>query len=194
MFDFKLFTLSASHLNNTRKAATDILFFNRVEKTGSQSLSILLIELAKKLDFAFYRNPESVMPNDISPEEDQQTLVEELMDAHSDGEAVVHVEHINWINFTQFEAPKPIYINLFRHPIDKVVSGYYYQRHPAIYSYYVRHNPKQKLHDRAWFDTSFDDCVRQAKLKECIFDSHNPFNGDWRRLGLHFCGNKRECK
>ena len=150
--------------------------------------------LSKDNDFAFYRNPESVKPVVQSTIDDQNDVVEDLMSAHSEGEALVYVEHINWINFTEFGQPKPIYINLIRHPIEKVVSGYYYQRHPAIFGYYLSQQPNLAVPDKEWFDTSFNDCVKQAKIKDCNFDSHNKYNGDWRRLAVHFCGNAKLCK
>ena len=103
-----------------------------------------------------------------------------------------YVEHINWIDFNKYDYAKPIYINMIRHPIDKVISAYYYRRHPYTYAFYVK-NFQEELRDREYFDMSFSECVRQAKIDDCIFDSHNMFNDDWRRFAMHFCGIEKPC-
>ncbi|XP_017468034.1 PREDICTED: heparan sulfate 2-O-sulfotransferase hst-2-like, partial [Rhagoletis zephyria] len=183
-----LYTLYPDLLNNTKKAEIDILFFNRLEKVGSQSLSVLLNTLSKENNFVPYRNSAAAQfhPNLVDVENQRQT-VEELI---GENVALSYVEHMNWINFTEFGQPKPIYINLVRHPIEKVVSAYYYIRHPAVFAYYVQNG--HPMEDKAYFDTNFNDCVRE-KRKECTFDSHNPYNADWRRFAMHFCGNFEIC-
>ncbi|XP_037927254.1 heparan sulfate 2-O-sulfotransferase pipe-like [Teleopsis dalmanni] len=186
----KIYTIKPIQLNNTVKAEQEVLFFNRLEKVGSQSLSQLIITLSIYNKFIPHRNaPYAIAPILQSPEE-QKLVAEEISEL---GAGVSYVEHINWINFTTFNLPKPIYINLARHPIDKVVSAYYYIRHPAVYGYYVKNN-NATLKEKEYFDISFNDCVKQSKIKECIFDSKNPYNADWRRFAMHFCGNAKICK
>ncbi|XP_067647744.1 heparan sulfate 2-O-sulfotransferase pipe isoform X7 [Eurosta solidaginis] len=185
----QLYTLNSDHLNNTKKAElVDVLFFNRLEKVGSQSMSILLTTLSKQNDFGPYQNAPLKNAQILMDVDTQRTIVEEIM---SEDEPLSYVEHLNWINFTEFGHPKPIYINLIRHPIDRVISAYYYIRHPAVFAFYVQNG--RKMEPKEYFDTSFNDCIRQ-KRKECIFDSHTKYNGDWRRFAMHFCGNKNICE
>ncbi|XP_050334469.1 heparan sulfate 2-O-sulfotransferase pipe-like isoform X3 [Bactrocera neohumeralis] len=184
----QLYTLNAKQLNNTKNAELEVLFFNRVEKVGSQSMSDLLNVLSRINDFEPYRNAPLKNAAILTDVDVQREIVEEII---AENEPLSYVEHINWINFTEFGHNKPIYINLVRHPIDKVVSAYYYIRHPAVFAFYVQNG--HKMEDKEYFDTNINDCIRQ-KRKECIFDSHNPYNADWRRLAMHFCGNIEICK
>lgn len=48
---------SADQLNNTNKAALDILFFNRVPKVGSQTFMELMKQLSYINNFRFHRDP-----------------------------------------------------------------------------------------------------------------------------------------
>ncbi|CAD7004469.1 unnamed protein product [Ceratitis capitata] len=186
----KLYTLNSNQLNNTVKAEIDVLFFNRLEKVGSQSLSVLLNVLSSRNGFVPYRNAPLKNTAMLTDFEDQRQIVEEIMDEYEMG-ALSYVEHLNWINFTEFDYGKPIYINMVRHPIDKVISAYNYIRHPAVFAFYLQNG--HKMEEKEYFDTNFNDCIRQ-KRKECIFDSHNTYNADWRRFAMHFCGNLEICQ
>lgn len=48
--------LDADALNNTRKSTTEILFFNRVPKVGSQTFMELLRRMSAKNDFNFEKD------------------------------------------------------------------------------------------------------------------------------------------
>nr|XP_036228181.1 heparan sulfate 2-O-sulfotransferase pipe-like isoform X5 [Bactrocera oleae] len=177
-------------LNNTKKAEIDILFFNRLEKVGSQSMSTLLRSLSRVNNFV-YNIRVRIVGKMVDTIEDQKELADEIFDY---GVPSAYTMHRNFINFTQLDMPKPIYINLVRHPIEKVKSAYYYLRHPFIYNNALLRNPKKKTQSFEFFDTSFNDCVRAGKIPDCIFDPHIEFNGDWRRFSMHFCGNGPVCK
>lgn len=185
-------TLDPYTINNTRKAQIDILFFNRIEKVGSQSMQIFLGHLGQVNDFNAYRNViEPVEKGMLLDKEDEEAFAEQII---SLGEPSAYVHHANYMNFSDFDLPKPIYINMIRHPIEKVMSAYYYIRHPFIYSNYLRRNPNKKKQTKEYFDLSFNDCVKMGKMPDCVFDSHVKFNSDWRRFTLHLCGNYEPCK
>ncbi|XP_049314555.1 heparan sulfate 2-O-sulfotransferase pipe isoform X5 [Bactrocera dorsalis] len=186
----QLNALTPRMLNNTEKAEIDILFFNRLEKVGSQSMSTLLRALSRVNHFVYNIRVRTV-GNMLDTIEEQRELADEIFDY---GVPSAYTMHRNFINFTQLDMPKPIYINLVRHPIEKVKSAYYYMRHPFIYNNGLLRNPKKKTQSFAYFDTSFNDCVRAGKIPDCIFDPHIEFNGDWRRFSMHFCGNNPVCK
>ncbi|XP_075160327.1 heparan sulfate 2-O-sulfotransferase pipe isoform X9 [Haematobia irritans] len=186
----QLNTVNAWDLNNTRHARQEVLFFNRLEKVGSQSLSSLLGKLSEINDFTPYVNEEYV-PNPVLLTPDiERSVAEEITEVEG---AMSYVEHINWVNFTRFGFPKPIYVNLVRHPIEKVMSAYYYIRHPAVFGFYIQRRGR-KMESKEWFDMSFNDCVKKAEAPDCIFEDHIEYNRDWRRFSLHLCGNKPECK
>uniref|UniRef100_A0A1I8PRZ0 Heparan sulfate 2-O-sulfotransferase pipe n=1 Tax=Stomoxys calcitrans TaxID=35570 RepID=A0A1I8PRZ0_STOCA len=182
-------SLNARDLNNTVHAGLECIFFNRLEKVGSQSLSTLLIQLSEINDFTPYVNEEYVPNPMILSYDIEKAVAEEI--AAVDG-AMSYVEHINWVNFTKFDLPKPIYVNLVRHPIQKVMSAYYYIRHPAVFGYYVKFRGRP-METKEWFDMSFNDCVKKGESPDCIFDNHIMYNKDWRRFSLHLCGNHPDC-
>lgn len=173
-------------------AGTEVIFFNRLEKVGSQSMSSLLFELGKHNNFANYENtPMATKPEVLSAQEELE-FAEEFIETLQAPAA--YVEHANWINFTQFGLPKPIYINLIRHPIDKVISAYYYQRHPFVYYNSLQRNPFRREEKKDYFDISFNDCVKLKKFNDCDFSAENKFSRDWRKFAKHFCGNRNECR
>ncbi|KAH8267666.1 hypothetical protein KR026_001918, partial [Drosophila bipectinata] len=187
---FKLDYLDAAQLNNTPKAERDFIFYNRLEKTGSQSMTRLIKNLGDRNGFETFRNiirPARAMTDNM---EEEQDLVDQMSELPEPG---VYVEHANYVNFTEHDMPRPIYINMVRDPIQKVISAYYYQRHPLIFAQSLMRNPKKRMKSKQYFDTNFNDCVRNRIPPYCVYDSHNPFNGDWRRFSLHLCGNREIC-
>ena len=106
----------------------------------------------------------------------------------------VYSHHTNFMNFSRFQLPRPIYFNLIRHPIERVISAYHYMRHPFVYGMYLLQNPLMNQRKKEYFELSFNDCVRNQTYKECNFQPQNEFNSDWRRFSLYFCGNQWVCK
>ncbi|KAL7734363.1 hypothetical protein ACLKA6_010698 [Drosophila palustris] len=164
--------------------------FNRIEKVGSQSMTKLLGELGNLHGYTTYRNEIPPHKKPLASFDEETTFAEELMELEEPG---AYVEHTNWINFTAHDLPRPIYINLVRHPIQKVMSAYYYQRHPMVYGNSLLRNPNKVPKNKEYFDRSFNDCVRQRIAPDCVFDPHSPYNNDWRRFALRLCGNKEVC-
>lgn len=150
----------------------------------------LLQDLATVNNFVAYNNRPNSFVRIIYPSEEEQAMAEELDEVEY---PMSYTEHTNWINFTNYDLPKPIYINLIRHPIQRVMSAYYFIRKPEVHAYYVKKN-NRTAESKEYFKTSFSQCVREAKRQECIFDSYLEYNSDWRRAALHFCGNKNVCK
>ncbi|XP_037827682.1 heparan sulfate 2-O-sulfotransferase pipe-like, partial [Lucilia sericata] len=185
----KLYTLKPLHLNNTAKAEKEWIFFNRLEKVGSQSMIVFLEALADANNFVAHIMKQNAYVRLTYTEEEEKAMAEDLDDVE---EVMSYTEHTNWINFTKYDLPKPIYINLVRHPLRKTMSAYYYNRRPEVYEYYKKkYNRTMSAKE---IRMSFNDCVKEGKRPECKFDSKNPFNADWRRAALHFCGNKNVCK
>ncbi|XP_017127271.1 heparan sulfate 2-O-sulfotransferase pipe isoform X9 [Drosophila elegans] len=186
----QLENLDAAQLNNTPKAERDFVFYNRLEKTGSQSMTRLIKQLGERNGFDAYRNIVRPSRPLTDSYEDEKDLVDQLYEL---GDHAVYVEHANWVNFTKHGHLRPIYINMVRHPIQKVISAYYYQRHPLIFAQSLMRNPNKRIETKQYFDTAFNDCVRKRVPPYCDFDNHNPYNGDWRRFSLHLCGNSEIC-
>ncbi|XP_046807409.1 heparan sulfate 2-O-sulfotransferase pipe-like [Lucilia cuprina] len=182
----KLESLNARNLNNTRLAERDILFFNRLEKVGSTSMMELLKSLSLVNNFQPHRNAAYDRRPLQETLEEETEFADELM---SLPDASSYMEHTNWINFTMHDLPRPIYMNLIRHPVQKVISAYYFIRTPTVYARYkdVIQMTSEEL------NMSFNECVKRQIKPHCVFDSRTIYNRDWRRFSLHFCGNKKIC-
>ncbi|TMW42272.1 hypothetical protein DOY81_012648, partial [Sarcophaga bullata] len=104
-------------------------------------------------------------------------------------------QHIAYINFTRFHMPKPIYINLVRDPVERIISWHYYVRAEWYYK-----DMQLKLGDKApkmpakeFMEMDLDTCV-QTKDIHCQFNQMEVKNpaGDHRRQTLFFCGQNRK--
>ncbi|EDV97967.1 GH14409 [Drosophila grimshawi] len=186
----RLANLQAAKLNNTAHAEREFILFNRLEKVGSQSMTRLLGHLSNLNGFHTFRNQIPDVKKPLFDFEEEVSFAEELQEIE---DPAAYVEHTNWINFTAHDMPRPIYINLVRHPIQKVISAYYYARHPMIYANSLLRNPNKPVDNKEFFDRSFNECVRKRIAPYCNFDAHLNYNKDWRRFTLHLCGNQKVC-
>lgn len=150
----------------------------------------LIDELGKLHEFDVYTNEPKQMNRRILPKEDQKDLAEainELSD-HS-----VYIEHVNHINFTKFNLPRPIYINLVRDPVERVISWFFYVR--GSYSNAIKYQkfPDMPLKPEKWFKKDFNKCVRTGD-PECVYEQLSVEGGlDYRRQSQFFCGHEKAC-
>ncbi|CAO1420440.1 unnamed protein product [Diamesa tonsa] len=184
-------TLNTRSLNNTRRAENQIVFFNRVPKVGSQTFMELLRRLAIRNNFKFHRDSVQRVET-IRLATFQQ---EELADMVSELETPsVYVKHVCYTNFTKFNLPTPIYINLVRDPIERIISWFYYIRAPWYYVERKQAFPDLPLPDSRWLRKDFETCVLRGD-PECTYkmgETHEGI-GDHRRQTLFFCGHENEC-
>lgn len=154
-------------------------------------MSILLYTLSKINNFIAHRNVFHQLNPILQTPQDEYEFAEELITLP---EASSYVEHKNWINFTKLNFPRPIYLNLIRHPIQKVLSAYYYLRSPEVYAHYAKGQPQLASMSTENQTMTFNECVKRKVRPFCVFDAQTFYNRDWRRFSLHFCGNKDICK
>lgn len=188
----QLKNLSAYKLNNTRKADIDVLFFNRGAKVGSESLLELFNALEKYNDNIYVeRDGLHKLAKRSLKRYEQYELAKTIAKF---GEGSVYIEHVNWIDFEEFGLSKPIYINMVRDPVEKIISWYYYVRGSFKNAIEFRRFPNKPVKPERWYKKSFNDCVRSGD-SECqyipfmIKDTAN----DFRRQSLFFCGHKEDC-
>ena len=83
-------------------------------------------------------------------------------------------KHMNFLNFEEFNRTNPVYVNMVRHPVERVISWYYYQRQSSYIIYKDEKNEtilKKRHHDPPFYKRSYEDCFLQ-QLPEC----HYPLN------------------
>lgn len=181
-------------LNNTRKADIDILVFNRVAKVGSQSLMMLMKRLGKLNGYISQRDINKGTEHVVMNYNQQEELIVNIL---FNDEPYAYSQHFAFVNFTEHEVQRPIYINLVRDPIERVISWHYYIRAEWYYK-----DLKAKLGDKAkprppdeFMNMDFETCVRTKNI-HCQFNQNEKVNpvGDHRRQTLFFCGqDKNRC-
>nr|CAD7464524.1 unnamed protein product [Timema tahoe] len=90
--------------------------------------------------------------------------------------------------------PEPIYVNLVRDPVERVISWYYYVRAPWYYVERKQAFPDIALPDPLWLKKDFETCVLRGD-RECRYlegETHEGI-GDHRRQSLFFCGHSDAC-
>lgn len=105
----------------------------------------------------------------------------------------VFIGHMNYLNFSSFMKNSPIYINLVKDPIDRLVSAHYYNRRPDVIQRIVKYQPWSAKKNSQWLELDFNDCVRK-QLPECRFEQDSTFvDPYWSRQMLYFCGTEKIC-
>ncbi|XP_011183240.2 heparan sulfate 2-O-sulfotransferase pipe isoform X5 [Zeugodacus cucurbitae] len=182
--------LTPESVNQTSKAQVEIVLFNRVPKVGSQTLMALLNLLAERHGYEARRDKPSPMETVMLTPTFEISVIEDIMDK---GEGTTYTKHVAFIDFEKLNLPWPIYINLVRHPVERLISWFYYVRAPWYIAERVRNFPGQyKVPSISWLKKSFDTCVLEHH-KECVFAQGEEHGlGDHRRQMLFFCGQNRE--
>ncbi|XP_061393620.1 heparan sulfate 2-O-sulfotransferase pipe-like [Musca vetustissima] len=187
----QLAKLNTHVLNNTRKADIDVIFFNRAAKVGSESLLELFNSLEKFHGIYIEREGlRKKTKRQLKPWE-QRKLAETVSELD---EGSVYIEHVNWIDFEEFDLPKPIYINMVRDPVERVISWYYYVR--GAYKNAIEYNREtyKPVRPESWYKKDFNYCVRSGDL-ECQYIpfSVKDFVGNYKRQTLFYCGHHDDC-
>ncbi|XP_077994503.1 uronyl 2-sulfotransferase-like [Glandiceps talaboti] len=130
------------------------LVFNRVGKCGSRSLVHTIDLLSKRLKF----------PHIKSKVFDKKRLkdhekAEFAFEVDSYDPPFIYNRHLNFIDFGQFGAEEPHWINLIRDPLNRTISFYYYTR----FGDGISSRPVDNVQNP---DQTFDDCVLLDKT-EC---------------------------
>eukprot|EP00095_Tigriopus_kingsejongensis_P009155 maker-scaffold798_size95657-snap-gene-0.19 protein:Tk09155 transcript:maker-scaffold798_size95657-snap-gene-0.19-mRNA-1 annotation:"GK19630" len=167
------------------------LIFNRIAKTGSQSITELLMQLKKrngiKLEVVL-RQVEYL----LEPPQMVSSFVEQI---DGTSEAKAWVRHYNFFDMTEYGARwNPIYINMVRDPVDRVISYFYYRR--AAWNIVERKMayPNDPLPNPDFLRKDFDTCVLEGD-SECVYQSGSNIleHDDHRSQVMAFCGHDWFC-
>lgn len=187
----QLHLLRPNNLNNTKYAEIDLLLFNRVPKVGSEQLIELIRQLSSVNGFGVSRAPFSAPVRQRLNNYEQEELANEIIDYD---EPYAYSMHVNYIDFRQYDLPQPIYINMIRDPVERVISWFYYKRAPwtAAQMYKLT----KKFLKPQWYKKSFEDCVLNGEI-ECRYEIDSKFQNtvvDHKRQTLFFCGHDKSCE
>jgi len=169
----------------------DILFFNRVPKVGSTSIQSLLGRLSSENGFKLVRDTMNQVEMVTMDRKGQEELANRVM-AHPEGS--VFSKHVAWVDFAALGHPSPIYVNLVRDPVERLVSWFYYIRAAWYILDRKQAFPNNPLPSSSWVRKTFDSCVADPRDMECKYPQGN-FGGfeDHRRQSIFFCGHHRDC-
>ncbi|XP_017127265.1 heparan sulfate 2-O-sulfotransferase pipe isoform X4 [Drosophila elegans] len=183
--------LTAAQLNNTPLAQLDTIFFNRITKTGSEKMMELLKILAKRNNFEARRDVEGfyevVVMHDAYAKNFIRTEVLNCSRANT------YTKHVAFLDFSHLDEPWPIYINLVRDPIERLVSWFYYARAP----WYLAERRETfgdavQMPSIEWLKKDFNRCIEERD-PECVYEQMETGNlGDHRRQSLYLCGQNME--
>jgi len=180
--------LNPMDLNNTAKAKKDILFFNRVPKVGSQTAMELLKSLSHKNHFTYHKDRTQKVET-IKLTYNEEKWLANLVNYFEPPS--VYVKHVCFVNFTQFDMDMPIYVNLVRDPVERVISWYYYVRAPWYFVERKRAFPDLPLPNPNWLRKDYETCVKRGD-KECTYVDGDE-RDDFGQLTEFFCGQDDEC-
>lgn len=151
------------------------IFYNKIPKCGSRSLESTIKKLAHKNDF--YVHISSINRDLRLQEEDEVLKVIDLF--HSQPTPFVYSRHVYFIDFSVFESPQPVYINLVRDPVDRFVSNYYFKRFGDVRKTGARANFSHR-------DLHMD-------INDCILRNGTYCNQVYSTLVRFFCGHESFC-
>jgi dermatan/chondrotin sulfate uronyl 2-O-sulfotransferase UST len=169
-----------------------VVFFNRVPKVGSQTFMTLFHELSEMNGFLFARDPPQRSESIRLPASQQKELAVRIARLRK---PAIYIKHVASVNFTRFGLGTPIYVNVVRDPVERMISWFYYLRAPWYYVERRRNFPDLPLPDPEWLRKDFETCVMDPEDQECLYEkgtTHDGY-GDHRRQSLFFCGHDKAC-
>ncbi|KAM4574321.1 heparan sulfate 2-O-sulfotransferase 1 [Fundulus diaphanus] len=154
-----------------------VIIYNRVPKTASTSFTNVAYDLCSKNRFHVL-HINTTKNNPVMSLQDQVRFVRNVTTWREMKPGFYH-GHVAYLDFSKFGVKgKPMYINVVRDPIERLVSYYYFLRFGDDYRPGLR---RRKQGDKK----SFDDCVSSGG-SDCAAEKL------WLQIPF-FCGHHSEC-
>ena len=157
-------------------ALKDILLFNRVPKTGSLGILNLLQNLSEVNNFAITSHSTHA-DQSIENFTDDFMMNQNLAELISkSGKATVWNWHYNHLDAEEHGLPPFLHINMVRHPVDRIISDFYYRRSGAYVVERKLEYPNEPWPDSSFLRRDFTSCVLEGDL-ECQWLEGKGHNG-----------------
>ncbi|ELU04384.1 hypothetical protein CAPTEDRAFT_223508 [Capitella teleta] len=179
------------------KVQTDRILYNRVPKCSSTTLRYIFGDLATANNFNLEvsNNFAQEAVNDTGEGEvsmqsycsivfkafEISCLAEKVLTDEVKNLKVpsLYIRHVFFVDFQKHDRPNPIYINLVRDPIDRLVSDYYFKRF-QLQNVFPMPEERRKR--------TYDECVF-GMFPECVAPTPKGFF----RIIPYFCGQDEKC-
>lgn len=171
---------------------SDVLYFNRVAKTGTTSLVKLIQILSKRLHYKGVGTVDSIIYDSLEGQ------LEEINSLLSLNQPTVWVRHYAFLDFESFGYKwKPEWMSIVRNPIERVISWYSFVRSGWFIVSNYNQNPEAPVLDINFLKMSLDECVKTRNSQCNFYQDKNIFGynfpGHFSQI-LHFCGHLPICQ
>nr|XP_039259059.1 heparan sulfate 2-O-sulfotransferase 1-like [Styela clava] len=159
--------------------SSTVVLYNRVPKTGSTTFTNFVYDSCKR-NGIYVLHINTTKNSHIMSVQDQYKLIQNITDWREYRPVFFH-GHMAYLDFKRFGSPvTPIYINIIRDPLDRLVSYYYFLRYGDDYR-------KGLKRARQGDDTTFDECVKKGRRNsDCSVEKL------WLQIPF-FCGQSADC-